>query len=71
MEPLETNFRSVAFSVTGSVILFEIQVINTVMKKKHYHHKLGSMESCMERIMESMKGLYQRNVKGAINHFYF
>ena len=41
------------------------------MKNIKYHMYLGSMASFTKRIMESTKGLYQRDVKGAKKYCLF
>ena len=63
-ELLETEFKTATCSVTGDLIIIEIQIRTEGKNKSKYHMEIGSTSSCMKSIMEDTKRLGQRDVKG-------
>ena len=50
-EPLGTEFNKVACSVTGALILIEVQRGKEGVKHSKYHKDLGSNTACTKRMM--------------------
>ena len=56
-----------AFSVTGSLLLIEIQRGKEGLKKSKYHMELGTMAACTKSMMETTKGLGKKDLQGSIH----
>ena len=56
LEPLGTNFKTVACSVTGALLFIEVQRGKEGMKDSRYQKELGSSGACMKRMMEETNG---------------
>ena len=54
-EPIGTEFKTVACSITGDLIFLETQ---------QYHLELGATAACTKILMGETKGLGQRAMKG-------
>ena len=63
-EPLGTEFKTVACSVTGALLFIEVQRGKEGMKDILYQQELGSTAACMKRVMEETKGVGQKSKKG-------
>ena len=59
-----TKSKTVDLSVTGDLILLDIQQGKAGMKLIRYHLELGATASCTKRLMEETKGFGQRALKG-------
>ena len=66
LEPLGTEFKTVACYVIGSLIFLEIQQCKDGMKSSRYHLELGATAASTKRSMEETKGLGQRDLKGSM-----
>ena len=53
-----------ACSVTGDLILIEIQIGKEGTNKSKYNPHLGVMEACTKIMTEAKKGIGQRDIKG-------
>ena len=62
-EPLGTEFKKVACSVTGALIFLEIQRGKEEMDSSRYHLELGTTAAYTKMLMEETKGMGQRAVK--------
>ena len=56
MEPLGTEFKTVAFSVPGAFLFIWIQVGKEGIEKSKYHLHLGAMTACTKRTTEAKRG---------------
>ena len=63
-EPLGTEFKTVACSVTGALLFIEVQRGKEGMKNSRYQRGLGSTAACTKRMMEETKGIGQKSKKG-------
>ena len=50
-EPLGAEFKTVACSITGHLILLEIQHRKEGMKLRQYHLELGATAACNKKLM--------------------
>ena len=60
-EPLDTKFKTVAFSVTGDLLFIEVQRGKEGMKDICYQQELGANAACTKRMMEETKGIVQKS----------
>ena len=63
-EQLRTEYKTVACSVTGSLIFLEIQRDKEGMKSSLYYMELGDTSACTKKLVEDTKGLGKRALKG-------
>ena len=63
-EPLGTDFKTVACSVTGALLFIEVQRRKEGMKDSRYQKDLGATAACTKRMMEETKGIGQKSKKG-------
>ena len=63
-EPLGTEFKTVACSVTGELLFIEVQRGKEGMKNSRYKQDIGSTAACTKRMMEETKGIGQKSKKG-------
>ena len=70
-EPPGTEFTSVAYYITGSLLLIEVHIENEVTKKINYQKELGATTSCTKSITEATKGIGKKYIKGATKYFFF
>ena len=54
-ELLGTDFKTVALSVTGSLLLLDIHMGKKVMKSSQYHLELGATAACTNILVEETK----------------
>ena len=59
-DPLGTEFNTVTCSVTGSLILIEVQRIKEGVKHINYRQGLRATTSCTKRMTEATKGIGQK-----------
>ena len=67
-EPLITEFKTVACSVTGELIFIEAQIGKEGMKHSKYQQELGSTAACTKRVMEATKGMGQKSIEGGTKY---
>ena len=65
------EFNTLAYSVNRYMLFLEIHIVNVGMNKSNNHQDIGAMSSCMNSMTEAMKGLVQRNSKGATKACFF
>ena len=65
------EFKTVACSFTGALILVEIKRGKEGIKKSKCYLEFGSTAAFKKRTIEDTKGLYQRYTKGATKAFNF
>ena len=70
-EPLGTEFKKVAYSITGALIFIEVQIGKEGENIRKYHQKLGATENCTKRMKKSTKGIGHRHIKGATKDFFY
>ena len=70
LEPLGTEFKMVPCSITGALILIEIQRGKQGMKSSQYNLELVSTSVFTKILMEEMKELGQRSLKGSTRYFF-
>ena len=63
-EPLGTEFKTVACSVAGALLLIKVQRGKEGMKDSRYQKDLGATAACTKRMMEETKGIDQKSKKG-------
>ena len=63
-EPVGTDFKTVACSVTGALLFIKVQRGKEGMKDSRYQKELGSTAACTKRMMEEKKGIGQKSKKG-------
>ena len=63
-DPLGTEFKTVACSVTGALISIEVHNVNGRMNQNKYQKHLGENVACTKIIIEATKGIGQRYIKG-------
>ena len=63
-EPLGTEFKKVACSVTGALLFIEVKKGKEGMKHSRYQQELGANAACTNRMMESTKGIGQKSIEG-------
>ena len=68
-EPLGTEFKTVACSVTGALLFKEVQSGKEGMKDSLYHQELGAATACTKRMMEATKGIGQKSIKGGTKDY--
>ena len=66
-EPRVTEFKTVACSFAGNLILIEIQRGKEGMKMINYDLKLGETSSFTKITMEAAKGIVQTDIQGDTN----
>ena len=69
-EPLSTEFKKVACSITGALLFIEVQRGEECMKDSRYQQELGATAACMKRVMEETKGIGQKYKKGGSKDFF-
>ena len=62
LEPLGTDFKTVAGFVTGYLIFLDIKRVEEGMKSSRYNLELGSTAACTKILMDDMKGMYHRDL---------
>ena len=62
-ELLGTDFKTISCSVTGALILLDIQRGNGGMKSSRYNLDLGTTYACTKISMEETNGMGQRDLK--------
>ena len=63
-EPLGTEFKTVASSVTGAFLFIEFQRGKEVMNHSKYQTDFGATAFCTNRMMEATKRIGQKSIKG-------
>ena len=63
-EPLRTDFKKVACSVTYSLLFIEVQRGKEGVKNGKYQKELVATAACTKRMMEATKGIGQKSIKG-------
>ena len=63
-DPLSTEFKTVACSVTGALLFIEVQRGKEGMKKSRYQQELRATAACTKRMMEETKGIGQKSKRG-------
>ena len=63
-EPLGTEFKTVACSVTGALLLVEVQRGKEGINDSRYQQELGATVACTNRMMVATKGVGQKSIKG-------
>ena len=69
-EPLGTEFKNVACSVTGALFFVEIQRGKEGVNNRNYHLQIGATSACTKKMTESTKWLGQSDVKGATKDYF-
>ena len=64
------EFKTVTCSVTGALILVEIQRGKEIIKNRKHHMQIGVMAAYTKRIIEPARGIAQRNEKGYTKFFF-
>ena len=62
-EPLGTEFKTVACSITRYLLFIEVHRGKEVMKHIKYQKELGATAACTKRMMEATKGIGQKSIK--------
>ena len=71
-EPPGTQFKTVACSVIGDLLLIEVKRGKEGMKYSKHHQHLGETAACTNIIMVATKGVGPKYIKGATKGmFYF
>ena len=70
-EPLRTDFKKVACSVTYSLLFIEVQRGKEGVKNGKYQKELVATAACTKRMMEATKGIGQKSIKGGTKDFPF
>ena len=68
-DPLGTEFKTLACSVTGAFLFIEVQRWKEGMKHSNYHQELGETAACTNRMTEATKGIGQKSIKGGDEGF--
>ena len=63
-EPLSTEFKTLACSITGALLFIEVQRGKKGMKDSRYQQELRATSACTKRMMEETKGICQKSKKG-------
>ena len=63
-EPLITEFKTIAFYVTGALLFIEVQRGKEGMKNSRYQKELGVTAACTKRMMKEARGIGQKSKKG-------
>ena len=63
-EKLGKEFNKVACSVTGALLLIEVQIWKEGMKHSNYKKELGATVTCTKKILEATKVIGQKSIKG-------
>ena len=71
LEPLDTEFKTVACSVTGALLFIEFHRGKEGMKHIKYHQELGATADCTKRLMGATKGIGQKSIEGGTKDFPF
>ena len=66
-EPLGTEFKTVACSITGALISLEVHRIKEYTKKGNYSLNIGETASFTNIITEAKNRIGQRYIKGVTN----
>ena len=61
-EPLSTEFKTVACSVTGALLFTEVQRGKEGIKSSRYQKELGATAACTKWMMEETKGIDRSEV---------
>ena len=61
-DPLGTEFKTVACSVTGALLFIEVQRGKEGMKNSRYQQELGATAACTKWMMEGTKGIDRSEV---------
>ena len=64
-EPLSMDFKTVAFSITETLIFVEIHIWKERIKNRNYFMQLGATEACTKRMIEETKEIGQRYMERA------
>ena len=62
-DPLGTEFKTVACSVTGALLFIKLQRGKEGMKNTRYQKELGATAACTKRMMEETRGIGQKSKK--------
>ena len=60
-DPLGTNFKTVACSLTGALLFIEVLRGKEGMKDSRYQQELGDTAACTKRMMKETKGISQKS----------
>ena len=63
-EPLGTEFKTVACSLTGALLFIEVQRGKEGMKDSRYQKELKATAACTKWMIEETEGIGQRYTKG-------
>ena len=63
-EPLGIDFKTVAFSITGALLLIEVKIRKEGMKNSNYQKDLGATADCTKIMTEETKGVGHKSIKG-------
>ena len=66
-EPLGTEFKIVACSVTGELLFVEVHRGKEGMNHSKYQKELGATAACTKIMTEETKGIGQKSIKGGTN----
>ena len=69
-EPLGTEFKTVAWSVTGALLFIEVQRGKEGIKDRRYQQELRATAACTKRMVEETKGIGQKSKKGGPKDFF-
>ena len=69
-EPLWTGFNTVACSVTGALMLIEVQRRKEGMNQRNYQKYFGATSACTKRMMEATKRIGQKSIKGGTKDYF-
>ena len=64
-EPLGKYFKAVACSVTGALVLIEIQRLKEGIKHSKYQNNIGEISACTKIITEAENWISRRYRKGS------
>ena len=67
-DPLSTEFKTVACSVTGALLFIEVQRGKEGMKHSKYQQELGATTVCTKRMTEATKGVGQTYIEGGTKY---
>ena len=59
-EPMGVEFKTVAWSVTSSLLFIEVRRVKEGVNNSKYYHQLGATASCTKRTRIEKKGIVQR-----------
>ena len=61
LDSLGTEFKTVACSVTGALLVIEVHRGKVGMKTSRYQQELGDPAACTKRMMEETRGVVQKS----------